>query len=569
MDSNASGRAFSLPQSYGNDPGMQRIAIIGTGPTGLYTLAALIDGQQSLAITLYEAGDQAGVGMPYDEHANHRAMLANIASIEIPPLTCTYLEWLREQSAGFLAGYGVAKETLHDRQFLPRVLLGHYFRAQFLALVTKATERNHRVTVFEGCRVTDLQAGDNALRLWTNRHAEPAHFDRVVIATGHVWPSTAEGGPGYFPSPWSGLIGTAIPAGAVGVLGTSLSGIDALITVATAHGGFLLDDHGDLQYQPHADTEGFRATMMSRKGILPEADFYCEIPYRPLVFCTEEAIERLIATHEHGLLDAIFALFRQELALADPDYAARIGLSMLSVETLAPAYFRERQSADPFAFAARNLAEAEMNQKRQYTVEWRYAILRMHEVIACAIPHLDAADLERFHKHFKTVFVDDYATVPHDSIRRLLALHRAGKLAVKAIGDDAEIDNECVQRGAVVRFDGQELRFDAFIDATGQSSLSARDLPFSTLVGQGVVSPASTRGSLMADEMVRTGGVDLDAAFRPIFNENLSRNLYCGSISFLLHKLPFVQGITSARDIGDVISAAILESEAEGALTAA
>ena len=65
MDSNASGRAFSLPQSYGNDPGMQRIAIIGTGPTGLYTLAALIDGQQSLAITLDEAGDQAGVGMPY------------------------------------------------------------------------------------------------------------------------------------------------------------------------------------------------------------------------------------------------------------------------------------------------------------------------------------------------------------------------------------------------------------------------------------------------------------------------------------------------------------------------
>ena len=41
------------------------------------------------------------------------------------------------------------------------------------------------------------------------------------------------------------------------------------------------------------------------------------------------------------------------------------------------------------------------------------------------------------------------------------------------------------------------------------------------------------------------------------------------SISFLLHKLPFVQGITSARDIGDVISAAILESEAEGELSAA
>ena len=94
---------------------MQRIAIIGTGPTGLYTLAALIDGQAPLAITLYEAGEHAGVGMPYDEHANHRAMLANIASIEIPPLTCTYLEWLRAQSTGFLAGYGVEKQTLHRR----------------------------------------------------------------------------------------------------------------------------------------------------------------------------------------------------------------------------------------------------------------------------------------------------------------------------------------------------------------------------------------------------------------------------------------------------------------------
>ncbi len=549
-----------------------KIAIIGSGPTGIYTLKGLIGEHAPLEITIFEREDMPGKGMPYQPHINDRAMLSNIASIEIPPICESLTAWLRRQSDAALQEFGIAREAIAERTFYTRVVLGEYLQAQFFGLVQQGRENGHRIAVRAAHRVSDIALMRDGIELTVETPAgdyEKAVFDHVVLATGHDWPEVTETRAGYFVSPWPAPALKSIPPSKVGILGTSLSGIDALITVATAHGGFLLDDHGDLQYQPHADTEGFRATMMSRKGILPEADFYCEIPYRPLVFCTEEAIERLIATHEHGLLDAIFALFRQELALADPDYAARIGLSMLSVETLAPAYFRERQSADPFAFAARNLAEAEMNQKRQYTVEWRYAILRMHEVIACAIPHLDAADLERFHKHFKTVFVDDYATVPHDSIRRLLALHRAGKLAVKAIGDDAEIDNECVQRGAVVRFDGQELRFDAFIDATGQSSLSARDLPFSTLVGQGVVSPASTRGSLMADEMVRTGGVDLDAAFRPIFNENLSRNLYCGSISFLLHKLPFVQGITSARDIGDVISAAILESEAEGALTAA
>ena len=549
-----------------------KIAIIGSGPTGIYTLKGLIGEHAPLEITIFEREDMPGKGMPYQPHINDRAMLSNIASIEIPPICETLTAWLRRQSDAALQEFGIAREAIAERAFYTRVVLGEYLQAQFFGLVQQGREKGHRIAVKAAHRVTDIALMRDNIELTVETPAgdyEKAVFDHVVLATGHDWPEATETRPGYFVSPWPAPALKSIPASKVGILGTSLSGIDALITVATAHGGFLLDDQGDLQYQPHADTEGFHATMMSRKGILPEADFYCEIPYRPLVFCTEEAIERLIATHEHGLLDAIFALFRQELTLADPDYAARIGLSMLSVETLAPAYFHERQTSDPFVFAARNLAEAEMNQKRRHTVEWRYAILRMHEVIARAIPHLDAADLERFHKHFKTVFVDDYATVPHDSIRRLLALHRAGKLSVKAIGDDAEIDNENVQRGAVVRFAGQELRFDAFIDATGQSSLSARDLPFPTLVTQGVISPASTRGGLMADEMVRTGGVDLDAAFRPIFTENLSRNLYCGSISFLLHKLPFVQGITSARDIGDVISAAILESEAEGALTAA
>lgn len=549
-----------------------KIAIIGSGPTGIYTLKGLIGEHAPLEITIFEREDMPGKGMPYQPHINDRAMLSNIASIEIPPICESLTAWLRRQSDDMLQEFGIARDAIAERTFYTRVVLGEYLQAQFFGLVQQGRENGHRIVVKAAHRVSDIALMRDAIELTVETPAgdyEKAVFDHVVLATGHDWPEATETRPGYFVSPWPAPALKSIPASKVGILGTSLSGIDALITVATAHGGFLLDDHGDLQYQPHADTEGFHATMMSRKGILPEADFYCEIPYRPLVFCTEETIERLIATHEHGLLDAIFELFRQELALADPDYAARIGLSMLSVETLAPAYFHERQTADPFAFAARNLAEAEMNQQRRYTVEWRYAILRMHEVIAKAIPHLDAADLERFHRHFKTVFVDDYATVPHDSIRRLLALHRAGKLEVRAIGDDAEIDNESVQRGAVVRFAGQELRFDAFIDATGQSSLSARDLPFPTLVGQGVVSAASTRGSLMADEMVRTGGVDLDAAFRPIFTENLSRNLYCGSISFLLHKLPFVQGITSARDIGVVISAAILESEAEDALTAA
>ncbi len=96
---------------------MKKIAIVGAGPTGIYTLFSLLQQQTPLSISIFEQADEAGVGMPYSDEENSKMMLANIASIEIPPINCTYLEWLQKQEASHLQRYGVKKETLHDRQF--------------------------------------------------------------------------------------------------------------------------------------------------------------------------------------------------------------------------------------------------------------------------------------------------------------------------------------------------------------------------------------------------------------------------------------------------------------------
>ncbi len=553
-----------------------KIAIIGSGPTGIYTLKGLVGKARPLSITIFESEREAGKGMPYHPDFNDRAMLSNIASIELPAICETLTQWLTRQTDESLQQLGVGRDAIGEREFYPRVVIGEFLHSQFCQLIALGKANGHMVEVKSAHRVTDieLRVEDILLSVTTPDGEELQYaFDDVVMATGHQWPETTETKPGYFISPWPAPMLKTIKPGKVGILGTSLSGIDAVITVATAHGAFMLDEQGDLDYRALPDTEGFKATMMSRKGVLPEADFFCEIPYRPLQFCTEAAIDSLVANQTHGLLDAVFDLFRMELTHCDPDYAASIGLPLLTVETIAPAYFAARESSDPFVWAARNLAEVELNYRRRFTVEWRYAILRMHEVIARAIPHLDETDLKRFHKHFKTVFVDDYATVPRESIRRLLALHRAGKLEVRALGSDSDIDNAGVERGAVVSFEGETLQFDAFIDATGQHALSARDIPFPTLLSQGVFRKAATKvASTLAEDqqaIVRTGGVDLDDQFRPIFEAHLSNRIYCGAISFLLHKLPFVQGITSARDIGDVISQAILETTAAPTLSAA
>jgi uncharacterized NAD(P)/FAD-binding protein YdhS len=548
-----------------------KIAIIGSGPTGIYTLKGLASSEVPLSITIFELEAEAGKGTPYYPGINDRAMLANISSIELPPICETLVAWLRRQPDAELQRLNVSRADIKEREFYPRIVLGEYLEAQFKQVVEQGLAKGHTIEVKPRHRVVDIRLDADDIHLTVNvpdGEQKNYAFDHVVMATGHDWPETTEMKPGYFMSPWPATVLKTIEPCSVGILGTSLSAIDALVTVSTAHGAFYLDPAGQLQYQGAAGSESFQAALMSRKGLLPEADFYCEYPYIPLQFCTREAVQALIESGSANLLNKVFELFKRELAACDPDYAAKIGLSLLDVETFAPAYFADREAADPFAWAASNLAEAKQNKIDCHTVQWRYAILRMHEIISRAIPYLDEEDLGRFHKRFKTVFVDDYATVPHQSIERLLALRRAGKLDILKLGTDYEISTEGIRRGAIVRYEGRNATFGAFIDATGQASMSARDLPFPSLVEQGVVRPAATRESSLVissqteDAFTRTGGVDLDAAFRPKFQENLCNQLYCAAISFLLHKLPFVQGITSAHEIGGIVSKAILDDVA-------
>ena len=104
---------------------MKKIAIVGAGPTGIYTLFSLLQQQTPLSISIFEQADEAGVGMPYSDEENSKMMLANIASIEIPPIYCTYLEWLQKQEASHLQRYGVKKETLHESKNLQWLFMNH------------------------------------------------------------------------------------------------------------------------------------------------------------------------------------------------------------------------------------------------------------------------------------------------------------------------------------------------------------------------------------------------------------------------------------------------------------
>ncbi|MET0362451.1 MAG: FAD-dependent oxidoreductase, partial [Sphingobium sp.] len=170
------------------------------------------------------------------------------------------------------------------------------------------------------------------------------------------------------------------------------------------------------------------------------------------------------------------------------------------------------------------------------------------EVLETLVPHLDDTEFERFSRLFTPVFVDDYATVPHESVMRMLALHRAGKLDVVAIGEDYRVDSHGPQSGADLITDGHRKHFPVFIEAMGQRALSARDFPFPSLRRQGVihdVAPESSDGP--------TRGIAIDDEFHPISDDIPEDRLFCLSLPFLMGRHPFIQGITSAHDMGRVV----------------
>lgn len=528
------------------------IAFVGAGPTAIYTLHALMSHDPGpFALTIFEAQPVAGRGTPYRPGWNDPAMLANIASIEIPPLGMSLVDWLQGQPDTRLAAMGVDRSEIDERTFYPRLVLGDYFHARFEALLDQARDMGVDVRLRTRCKVVDATSGPDAMTLQLRERSgalSEERFDHVVLATGHQWPDNPEARPGYFTSPWPAEALAAVPPCKVGIRGSSLSAIDAAVALAVAHGEFTESEDGSIVYAPADGTEAFHMTMMSRKGLLPEADFFAPLPYEPLAICTAEAMEALIAA-DGLLLEPAFALFRQELAAADPDYAGAIGLDALQIEDFCESYFASRADADPFEWAQQNLAEAEQNYADERVVAWRYAILRMHEVLALIVPHLDPEEYRRFNRHFKPVFVDDYATVPHASIRRMLALHRARKLSVIAIGDDYRVDSHRPQGGATVIADGARYDYDVFIEATGQRPLAAKAFPFPSLLQQGVIRDAQPDAPPSA-----LRGIAVDDSFHPVADNIPDDQLFCLSLPFLLGRHPFIQGITSSHEMGEIVA---------------
>lgn len=529
------------PSSSGPFPAsssLPSIAIVGAGPTAVYALDALQRQGPACRVTLLEAGGQPGQGIPFNARNNGAHLLANIAGFELPPVGETLNAWAMRQSARRQAALGVAGMAHDPRAFFPRMALGAYYADQLGRLMTPEAGPC-QAELHCHAEVQDIVARpDGARVIWTQRgQRHAADFDAVIVASGYGKPDVG--------TRLAGASARTARGRRVAVIGSSLSAIDAAVELAVRHGQFHEAGDGTLRY---AMEQPFAVTFLSRHGLLPEADFWVPEQAPPLRHCTPAALAAVVHGAD-GDLDRAFALFARELAEADPDYARTIDLPTCDADSFATRHFAARMGSDPFVHARANLAQARDSHARAQTIAWRHAILRMHEAFATIVPDLSDADLARFSRGLKRVFVDNYAAVPHLSVARLLALHEAGVLTVQRIGRDASMARAADGGWTIGTPDAVE-RFDEVIDARGQAPLGLEDFPFPTLRLH-ICAQALAEDRHWHEGLAPAQGHVLDPE-----DPALSR-VHVLSLPFLLHRHPFIQGLTESAAMARACVAAL------------
>lgn len=516
---------------------MTKLAIVGSGPMALYSLKHLQESTHSLAIEIFEAADDAGIGMPYRADMNADYMLCNAFSREIPAVTQTLIEWLASQPARELNAWELSWHDLSARAFYPRVLIGEFLQSEFDRVCERLRAAGHSVTVRTRHKVTDIVPKDEgfALHCCVNGETKTFTCDDVILATGHSWSEKPEIDGVELISPWPYTRITELPATSIGVLGSSLSAIDVVIALGFAHGEFDEPDEEHVCWTANGESHDLTINMVSHRGIMPEGDFYYPFPYEPLVCITEEAVLAEVAKGEEGLLERVFALLLQELAHSEPDYLRELGEDAQTIAGFGDAYFARRQRLGGLTAVKRDFSETRTSMREKKTIPHRYALLRGHESFDLALRHLSEEEYASFQKHLMPVFADCYAAVPHLSLARIIALYDAGVLKLHATGPDStfcRLDDDSIQ----VSTEEGPLQVDAMIDARGQASRTLSALPFPTLV-----------------KHLEDAEAPVEEPFRLEIKGMDAGRIYCLAMPQILERFPFSQGLPNCDELTEVV----------------
>jgi uncharacterized NAD(P)/FAD-binding protein YdhS len=480
---------------------IQRIAILGGGPSGLFMFKRLVDaGRTDIAITIFERKKKLGAGMPYSAEGANDEHITNVSSNEIPMLVTSLADWIKSVSKDTLDKFHIDPKRFNEYKVLPRLLFGQYLTAQFDLLQKLAREKGITYDVFYNSQVTDItDHPEKEMVIVEIDHEEKFEFDQVIICTGHNWPHQHEGKiPGYFDSPYPPVKLALKLNHPVAIKGSSLTAVDAVRTLSRHNGTFDKDPDGRLSYRLLEDSPNFRLVLHTRNGMLPAVRFHLEDSHLSNdALLTEEKIAAHIASNNGFLsLDYIFEKdFKAPIKEKEPEFYEKI--KDLDIEEFVSAMMELRERLDPFQLLKAEYAEAEKSIRRKESVYWKEMLGVLSFALNYPAKHLSAEDMQRLQKSLTPLISIVIAYIPQSSSQELIALHEAGVLDLIPVGDESHV--EAVDEGGAIYHytdeSGKELSvfFNTYVDCVGQPHLPFEAFPFKGLLEKRTISPAKLK----------------------------------------------------------------------------
>jgi|GEM_PF-520195 len=595
------------------DDNLTRIGIVGSGATSTYALLNILKDIEKrravpghLSIRLYEKGKEMGLSMPYDPAKVSKVHVVNIFPEEVPPLLDTFYDWMRNNapfpngcSDDTLKFYNIERDQIKTKGIYPRMLMGEFLRAQYEKIKSKL--QGYGVTIEEAKNTTVTDIHDQTGKDGTLNHdtvsitqadGQKAEFDRVIIATGHVWPEH-EHEQGYYRSPWpiSKLDAEPDLNCTIGLLGSSLSAFDVTATLADKQGEFVREN-GELVYKPHPGTENFHIVMHSRKGHLPHLRSAFQHPdlamYR---YVTLDQIDKLIEK-DHGFLrlDRYFQevcrpVLVDTLTMRDqlPDIAAQVAACQ-NFKEFFDVMDRHRMPVpdeDPFALMERERQASIVSIRDDKPIYWKEVLDELMYSLNFHAESMPAEDHMYLRREVGPALSNLVAFLPVESAEKLLALHKAGKVSVEAgnVKVHEDVHGKDGVRIEVTKGGSKtEKHYKMFVDCSGQKAATYDQFPFEGLKASGAVRPAMAKiltdtglAEFQADptkqiikqgddHFLLTGGIDIDTSYRLIDQKGHSNpRIYDISFPHAMGVRPFSPGLVYPSDIAEIAIEDLME----------
>jgi len=297
------------------------------------------------------------------------------------------------------------------------------------------------------------------------------------LATGHWQTSRFHDVDGFFGSPWPvSTLQNGIPGDQhVGIFGSNLSGVDAVLTLSHKFGHFERDDTNTLIYVPNLDTGDFKMTIYSRSGQLPEVMGVVVNKTFTHKYLKGENL-KAIMKHNNGFLplDSFFELFKQELSEQDPSWCADIPdfwrLNPEEFMNYINQLFSSQKSKDRLIVETERAKQSIREHKPIPTQNVFYQSLTIFDE---AMQYFSAEDTTRFKTGVAPTLHKLVGPIPIRNAEIILALMNANRLFLESVGDTCQIEPANDKIGVNLSYEKYDEKINVyhryFIDALGQS----------------------------------------------------------------------------------------------------